>query len=51
MSEKLLPDIPFSVDGIGLASVVCIALGTVFGIIPALQAARLDPIESLRNEK
>lgn len=48
---KLLPDIPFSVDGIGLAAAVCIALGTVFGIIPALQAARLDPIESLRNEK
>lgn len=35
---------------VGLAVMVGLGLGTVFGVVPAYRAARLDPINSLRME-
>jgi putative ABC transport system permease protein len=45
---KVTPVIPFDWAAIGLA--ICSLVGVVFGTYPAIKAANLDPIESLRYE-
>lgn len=39
-----------TIDTIGLAFLVSTGVGAVFGLIPAMKAARQDPVASLRNE-
>jgi putative ABC transport system permease protein len=45
---SLSPSITWQI--VVLAFVVSVGIGLLFGTIPALQAARKDPIEALRNE-
>ena len=45
---KVPPTIPF--DWIAVGLLLCSLVGIIFGTYPAVRAANLDPIESLRYE-
>ncbi len=40
----------FPLDWAILAMIVCTVVGLVFGVYPAVKAANMDPVESLRYE-
>ena len=39
-----------SLNIMGLALVICVIAGIVAGIVPALQAAKMDPVEAIRSK-
>lgn len=51
--ERLYPDFPVHAPGWAIlaALVVSCAVGLLFGILPARQAARLDPVQALMRRK
>lgn len=48
IKTSLSPEI--SLNSILLATGVCVLIGVIFGLVPAIRAARLDPIKALRYE-
>lgn len=52
LGRALYPKIPFQVPewALALSVGVACAVGVAFGILPALRAARLEPLESLRRK-
>jgi putative ABC transport system permease protein len=50
-ARALYPAIPFRVPiwSLGLALAVAVGVGLVFGIAPAVRAARLEPLDALRR--
>lgn len=49
VAEYLYPQFPFDIPSWALATALTVAVGCglLFGVLPALRAARLDPVESL----
>ena len=49
VAEYLYPQFPFDIPSwaLGTALTVAVGCGLLFGVLPALRAARLDPVESL----
>ena len=52
IARQFLPQltIPISTISVVAAVVVSVAVGAVFGVLPAARAAKLDPVETLRYE-
>ena len=50
ISKIMQIPVSISVPAIGVAVVFSTLIGVVFGMLPAIQAANLNPIEALRRE-